>query len=264
MKHLSIILAFLIIGFIQTVNAASPTTTPSATPTGEKNQKIEDLKDRLATKVAELRTTERRAIYGTVKSTSISTITVETATKDVKIELTDDIKVFQMLKGKRTELKIENVEKGDVVTVFGQYDTAVEILKATVIFIQNGTEPQRIFGTITESKKSDYTITVETANGKSFIVDFETTTKTSAWSQDKGIEKAGFSKLLVGDAVTILGTPVAKKDNRLSAIRILDLGNVSGEKPAATPTPTEKSEATASSSKATATPTKSPTPTKKP
>lgn len=264
MKHTSLILAFFIIGFIQVVNAVSPTATPSATPTETKSQKLEDLKDRLATKVAELNTTERRAIYGTVKSTSISTITVETTTKDVKIELTDDIKVFQMLKGKRTELKIENVEKGDVVTVFGQYDTAVEILKAKVIFIQGTGDTQRIFGTITDAKKADYTLTVETGNGKSFVVDFETITKTSTWSSDKGIEKAGFSKLLVGDTVTILGTPVAKKDNRLSALRILDLGNLSGEKPATTPTPTEKGEATASSAKATATPTKSPTPTPKP
>lgn len=263
MKHISILLAFFVIGFIQIVNAATPTGTPSATPAEAKSQKIEDLKDRLATKVAELRTTERRAIYGTVKSTSISTITVETTTKDVKIELTDDIKVFQNLKGKRTELKIENVEKGDIATVFGQYDTAVEILKAKVIFIQGTGDTQRIFGTITEAKKTDYTLLVSTTTGKSFTVDFETTTKTSAWTPDKGIEKAGFSKLLVGDTVTILGTPVAKKDNRLSAVRILDLGNLSGEKPASTPTPTEKAaEATGSSAKTT--PAKSPTPTPKP
>src|SRR3989338_292029 len=82
--------------------------TPSAT-----NKKIEDLKDRLATKVAELRQTSRRGMYGTVKSTSITSFVVETKTKDVKIELTDTIKVIQYLKGKRTELTTEDISKED-------------------------------------------------------------------------------------------------------------------------------------------------------
>jgi len=261
MQKFSLLFAFFIIGFVQTVNAVGTTASSSATPTAtiKENKKIEDLKDRLATKVAELRTIEKRALYGTVKSTSISTFTIETLTKDVKIELTDDIKVVQMLKGKRTDLKIENVEKGDVVTVFGDYDTAVEILKAKVIFIQSSSETKRIVGVIKETKKADYTIVLNTANDKSYTIDFESTTKTSSWTKDKGIEKAGFTKLSVGDTIVVLGTPDAKKENRLSALRILDIGNFSGETPVATPTETPK-EAT-KSAKTTTTPTKSATPT---
>jgi len=229
---------------------------PSATPTGvftktatssATNQKIEDLKERLATKVAELQQSQRQAIYGTVKTVSISTLTVETEKKDIKIELTDDLKVFQNLKGKRTELKGEDIAKGDVVTMFGNYDTAIEVLKAKVIFIQSQTDVQFVIGTIKETSKKDYTITVEQKNGKSMLIDFETTTKTSVWNNN-AVEKGGFSKLIVGDMVMIAGTPVPKKENRISALRITTFGNPSGVPQAvgSTLTPTEEKTTTPS------------------
>ena len=238
------------------VHAAVATASVTATPI--KNQQVEDLKERLATKVAQLRQSERRAIYGTVKSTTISTLTIETANKDIKIELTDDIKVFQSLKSKRTALTVENVAKDDVVSIFGDWDTTVEVLKAKVIFIHSTAgEVQRIVGTISEAKKADYTITVSAPDGKTFIVDFETLTKTNVWTKEKGVEKGGFSKLIVGDTILVVGTAVPKKENRISALRILNIGNLTGEKPAPTPTTAEK-EATGSSAKS------SPTPTAKP
>jgi len=257
-------LILIAILFLFPVGTLAVEASPTATAVPVKNKQVEDLKERLATKVAQLRQTERRAIYGTVKVTTISTFTIETTSKDVKIELTDDIKVFQMLKGKRTALTTEDVAKGDVVSVFGDWDTAVEVLKAKVIFIHNSNETMtRVFGTITESKKTDYTITMESKDGKTYVIDFETATKTSVWSKDKGIEKGGFSKLIAADTIVVIGTPVPKKENRISAMRILTLGNLTGEKPTATPTPAEK-EATGSSTKPSVTPAKSPTPTAKP
>jgi len=251
-------LILIAILFLFPVGVLAVEASPTATVTPVKNKQVEDLKERLATKVAQLRQTERRAIYGTVKATTISTLTIETTSKDVKIELTDDIKVFQMLKGKRTELKTDDVAKGDVVSVFGDWDTAVEVLKAKVIFIHSQNEEiKRVFGTITESKKSDYTITMESKDGKTYVIDFETATKTSVWSKNKGIEKGGFSKLIAADTIVVVGTPVAKKENRISALRILTLGNLTGEKPTATPTPEEK-EATGSSTKPSVTPTEKP------
>jgi len=256
MKYFICIALFFLLPFV--VHAVETNASITATPI--KNQQVEDLKERLATKVAQLRQSERRAIYGKVKSTSISTLTIETANKDIKIELTDDIKVFQTLKGKRTTLTVEDVAKDDVISVFGDWDTTVEVLKAKVIFIHSTAgEVQRITGTIMETKKADYTITVSAPDVKTFIVDFETVTKTSVWTKEKGIEKGGFSKLVAGDTILVMGTTVPKKENRISALRILNIGNLTGEKPNPTPTVAEK-EATGSSTKPSATPTKSPTP----
>ena len=238
-----ILLFLLLLGMGFQIKAVSPEASPTAI--NDKSKQIDDLKERLATKVAELKQLQRQAFYGTIKSVSVSTFTVETGTKDLKIELTDDIKIFQKIKGTRTELKIENLEKGDIVTVFGEYDATLELLKAKVVFIQS-TDPIRIAGNITEVNKTDYTVTILTADAKTYTIDFETTTKTSLWN-GKELEKVGFSKLVVGDTIHVTGTAVAKQENRISAARITNLGSdtpktTPSEKPDTTPTsePTEK------------------------
>lgn len=195
--------------------------TSAATPT---SQKIEDLKDRLATKVAELRQTSRRGIFGTVKSASITSFVVETQTKDVKIERTDDLVVIQYLTGKRTVLSPDDIEKGDTVSVFGAYDATLDLLKAAVVLIQ-GPMPQRVNGTVTARDEKAFTLTLKTAQGQEYTIDVERTTKTTAWDREKKeIIKSGFSKIATGSAIHVLGTPVPKQERRVSATRILDVG----------------------------------------
>lgn len=207
--------------------------TSAANPT---NQKIEDIKDRLATKVAELRQTSRRAIYGTVKSTSVTSFVVETKSKDVKIEQTDDIKVIQYLKGERTVLTPEDIAKGDIVTVFGDYDTTLDLLKATIVVIQSPAL-QRISGIVTARDDKAYTLTIKNPQEITYIVDIEKSTKTYMWDREKkALVKSGFSKIAIANLVHIVGSPVPKKENRISADRILDLGNLTAT-PAAIPTP---------------------------
>jgi len=213
---------------------ATATATKMPIPTIDKTKQIEELKDRLATKVAELRQTQRMGVYGTITAVSISTFSIETKTKNLKIEFTDDITVFQNLKGKRTELKQEDLAKNDVVTVFGEYDTTLELLKAKIIFIHN-VEPIKISGIIQAVNKTDYSFDIKTPEGKTYTVDFETVTKTSLWN-GKTTEKGGFSKLLIGDTVHIIGSLVPKKENRISALRIVDL-NQFGAPEIALPTP---------------------------
>ena len=240
-------LYFLIITLlftVLTVPVYAQTATGTATTTDDKTQQIEELKDRLATKVAELRQSKRMAAYGTIKSVSISTFVVETKTKDLKIELTDDLKVFQVLKGKRTELKAENLEKGDIVTVFGEYDTTLELLQAKVVFIQ-GTEQTQLSGTVIETNKTDYTITMETNDKKIYTIDFETTTKTNLWN-GQAVEKGGFSTFVAGDIIFVTGTNVPKKENRISATRITVIpSQVRGIATSITPTKTASPSAAA-------------------
>ena len=180
--------------------------------------KIEDLKERLATKVAELRQSQKKAIVGTIKAVSLSTFTVETKTSDVKIELTDTIKVFQTIKGKRTSLTTDNLEKGDYVVVFGDYDTGLDLLKAKIIVIQDPL-PERVAGTISAVDKKEFTVTIVTAEEKTYIIDIEKTTAMFAFDKEKGVVKGGFSKVESGEIVHVVGSLEPKKDNRISAIR---------------------------------------------
>ena len=213
--------------------------TASPTPTSA----MDDLKERLATKVAELRQTQRKAIYGIVKTVTLSTFTVETATNDLKIELTDDIKFFQMIKGKRTELTTEDLAVDDMVTVFGEFDIGLDLLAAKVVVIQSA-PLVRVLGAVKSIDTEEFTATLTTESGQDYIIDIEKTTTALAFDREKGLVKGGFSKLEVGRTVHVVGTAVAKADHRVSAARLIDLGNFSG----ATPTPTEKPLPTASAS----------------
>lgn len=261
MKHLFLILVFFL--FVGSTFAATPTATPSAgTPTP--TNKIDDLKERLATKVAELRQTQRKAIYGTIKAVSVSTFTVETATNDLKIELTDDINVFQMIKGKRTELTIEDLAEDDIVTVFGEFDTGLDLLRAKVVVIQ-AAPLVRVAGVVSAIDREEFIVTVTTSGGQNYLIDIEKTTSVLAFDRTKGLIKGGFSKLETGSTVHVVGTAVPKVDNRVSAARLIDLGNLSGATP--TPTPTEEPTPTATASgtpKATPKPTAKATPTPTP
>lgn len=229
----------------------------TATPSSDKANKLEELKDRLATVVAELRQTQRRAISGTIKSTSLTTAIIETETKDLKIELIDELSVFQIISGKRTALTVDDLAAGDFVTVFGEYDTTLDLLKAKVIFIQSPL-PVLLSGTVAAIDAKAFTLTLETKDGPTFTVDIEKTTTTRAWTGEEKIEKSGFSRIAVGNTIHIAGTPDTKQENRVSAIRILDLGNLTGT----TPTPTLQATSSATpkaTSSATIKPTAPPT-----
>jgi hypothetical protein len=216
------------------------TATPSAAPTSSTiDSKIEDLKVRLATKVAELRKTSPKAIFGTVSNVSISSITVDTTTKSMKIDLTDSIKVFQMLKGKRTALSTDDISKGDVVTIFGNHDATLDVLQASIIFIEAAKRPQRIHGFISETNKKNNALTIKGLDGTEYTVDIETTTKTFVYTPADGIIKSGFSKIETGMFISVLGLPDAKTPNYFSAVRVLHMnGDTNTATPSAKATPT--------------------------
>jgi hypothetical protein len=56
--------------------------------------------------------------------------------------------------------------------------------------------------------------------------------------------KGGFSKLEAGSVAHVVGKPVPKEENRVSAIRFLDIGVMNN--PTSTPTPTTSPEASES------------------
>jgi hypothetical protein len=229
--------------------------TEAPTPTEKVASKVDDLKERLATRVAELRQSAPKAINGTVSAVSVTTLTVDTQQKAMKIELTDDIKVFQIIRGKRTTLSTEDIDKNDVVTITGDYDATIDILKAKTIFIESTVKQVRLHGTISEINKSSNSFVITGVDGTKYTIDVETTTKTNTWS-GTAIEKTGFSRLVIGQFVSVLGNPDAKDETTITALRILHF-TMPG-----TTTPTPSLEATPTATKS-GTPTRAVTPTRR-
>lgn len=235
MRKLFALSLFLIpFGFVLASEA-----TPSATPKPGLDKKVEDLKERLASKVAELSQTQRKAVAGTVKSITITTLVIESRNQDYKIELTDDIKVIDFVAGKRIKAKVDSLKIKDPVVIFGQFDTTLGVLKANVIVFQN-ILPRRVHGKVMSVDRKAATITIVTSEGMSFIIDVEKGTKTNHWIGQDNVEKSGFSKIVEGDFIHVIGSDVAKKDNRVMAQRILNLSDLSGTGPTPTPAPTDK------------------------
>ncbi len=213
---------YFIITFIVLLLVASGSTSKlyaatSATPSPTAailQKKIDDIKERLATKAAELTHFELRVSEGTIKTVSVASITVETSTKELKLELPDEVKVVQYLKGKRTMLTTEDLSKNDYVVIFGEYDTTLDVLKPSVVFIQ-GSRPVRITGEITNVNAKTYTLTVQALDGTEYTLDYETSTKTSQWTQNgKELTKIGFSKLIKGSVITATGFSDARMINK--------------------------------------------------
>lgn len=226
-------MALLLLAMQASAGAAHAQDTATGTATAKTTQatasaQLEALKARLATKVAELRSVVKRAMTGTVKSVSLTSATIETKTKDIKIELTDDVVVSQILGGKRVVLPIEKVEVKDPITVFGTYDETLDLLKAQYIFIESAAKTTHVAGVIADVDTEDFTLTINTKEGRTVTIDIEKSTKTTVWTATGGIAKGGFTKLAVGDTVHVTGTPAAKAENRMTALRILDIGNVTG------------------------------------
>lgn len=223
MKKLSFFIIVIFFSLASVVHAQN------ATSSALTKTQINDLKDRLATKAAELRKLQKKAIYGMVKDISVSTFTVETALKDIKLDRIDELAVVQMIKSVRTKLTAEDIDKNDLVTVFGSYDSSLEVLTPSLVFIQS-VSPVHFSGVVKSIDKDKGNVTVELSDGKTAQVEFEKTTKTMQWTHSSGMVKSGFSKIAVLDQLSISAFAVAKKADVYSAVRVVDLGNLDMQK----------------------------------
>lgn len=223
--------------------AANPTptpageTTPSATTFINKLKQIETLKEKIATKVAQLRESEKGAAGGTIKSLGDTNITLATKNGDKTYSYSDDTVFFDMRDGEKGEPQpvsfAKKLKVGFRIVIFGYYDTNRTTLSAKYIYVVSN--PVHLVGKIADIDKSNYTITVKEAQGNT-LVDIETYTRISLFSKKTGIVRSGFSKLSENNTVHIFASPNPKDENRVSALKILALSfaNTSAVSPTAT------------------------------
>lgn len=238
------IIIILFFGLIHhPVNGQTPSSSPTLTVTPinltDKLEKIKILKDKVATKVAELRNNEKKALTGSVKSTAKTNFNFAVGTNDITANLSEDTVYYSFdNNGGRVDSNFTKIKEGTLVTVFGYFDNSNQSIDAKYVYI-NPTLPLHLVGKITDLDRQNFTVTIKTADMTQWIIDIETFTKAQIYTKDAGLVKSGFSKLLPGDLVHITGTPNAKEKNRSSAIRILVLrdfsSSTSSPSPASTP-----------------------------
>lgn len=220
----------------QTSSPAPTDASPSVTTFIDKLKQIELLKEKIATKVTQIRQNEKSGVGGTIKSLGDTTITLTTLSKEQTVSYSEDTIFFKMTDaGKSDPLDVKQAKKlkiGDELAILGYFDTAHTSFSAKYIYMF--ASPQTVFGKIADKDTANYTITVTTPKGN-MLVDIETYTKIWSYTKKGGLARGGFSKLKQNDTVHVFATANPKEDNRFSANKIISL-NFESATPSATPT----------------------------
>ena len=244
------ILAIFIMSVILPLNALAQTktSTPSSAPVKfsatlkpedeelkNKIRQIELLKEKIATKVAQIRDEEKGAFLGAVKSVENNSVVLTGERGEMKFSFSDDTLFFKIENNQKKEWTEAKLKADDYISVFGYYNESRELFPAKYIFLQE--KLIRIYGKVADLDKSEYTLKIRARDGEKTI-DFETYTVTSQLVTGRGSQKGGFSKFAIGDTVSIIGTINPKADERYSALRILHLPVSVSPTPAASPSVT--------------------------
>ena len=219
-----------------TATPSPKSTTPTITVSEKLNAQINELKEKIASRVSELNLVEKRGMNGTITQISGSKITMTDVLGKTRFVDIDEITKFSSASNKTFGLS--DLTKGTKITVLGLYNKQSKRLLAR--FISLSIDPIFISGTITDIDTKNFMLTVTTKEKKQYKLDNQSNTKIYSFS-DEELTRSGFSKLTLGDRITSIGFPDKKDPNLIVPNRIVViLSSSSGsETKSLTPTPTE-------------------------
>lgn len=196
----------------------TPTTEPSTNQVPESDEEIERvqrIKDIVASKVAELNLVEKKGIIATVTEVGSTEIkAIDNKDQNITIDV-DELTNFDF---DEEDFGISDLEIGQVYSFVGLYNRDSEKLLARFIS-QPASIPDYVDGAISEINEDDFQITLVNAQGDSFVVDIETSTDTLIIDENGGLEESGFSDLLKGQRVIAVG--FLDEENSMSASRLI-------------------------------------------
>ncbi len=228
-KYFFVICSLIIFSNIQVfaqVSTATPSPTLTTSTTSEEDVFIKTLKDKLATKVAELRESNIKAVSGVVtevktpkKITGLKIKNWKDEVYDIKID-SDLTKFFQISSGVKKEVKVSEIEQDSYIIVTGIIKD--KTIDANFVYI----DEQFIVGsgTVTEANKEDFFISVISTDKINYTLDIEKNTKQQLLNIKTLVpENVGFSKIKVGDSIhfVVKKTGTEKEANRYSAQKVL-------------------------------------------
>jgi len=85
----------------------------------ESLEKIRKLKERVATKVAELKEKAKKAYFGEIKNISDSIIFLTTKKGEVRIKVDETTKIFSIGVGGRENITLKDLKEGESIVAFG-------------------------------------------------------------------------------------------------------------------------------------------------
>lgn len=217
MKHVLIVISIFV--FLSRFVNVFGQTNASLSATEEKQ--IQQLKEKIATKVAELREKNNKAISGSVSEIVSNTIKLKTDDDGEYLVKLDETltKYYQIIGGQKKEIRGADIKKDSYVVVSGIIND--KKIDANFIYID---QPYMVAsGKIIEVNKSEFYLKVVTNDKDTLFLDIEDYTKRQIINiKTLSIEQTGFSKIKEGDAIHFVVKKTGnEKDNRYSAQKIL-------------------------------------------
>jgi hypothetical protein len=205
------------------IMAQTPSVVASSSPTIEVDKDIQQLKDKVANKVSEIRKENNKAVSGFITNIEGSLIKLSNNGEINQVKIDDTLtKFFKVLGTTKKEIKNSDLSKDDYAIVSGVVTD--NIITANVVLIDENFLVDS--GKITEINKDNYSIKVLTSDKNTYNLDIESSTKQYMIDiKTLAIEKVGFSKLKEGDTVHFVikkgAKPPAGDNNNYSAYKIL-------------------------------------------
>lgn len=223
-KILFLLIIFLLLG---TPNAYGQTKTPTknSIPTKEEIEKItskvDALKDKVASRVAQLNLVGRRGIIGVVEDTTDTQITITDLNNKTRIIDLDELTKFSSEED--DSFGISDIKKGSKISAIGLYNKESHRLLAR--FVNEISIPLFLNGVVTKVDEEEFTINLTTEDGANYTVDVERITKTFIYDEGE-LESSGFSKIKKTENAIVIGFTDPKKKNRLTGSRIITFPNL--------------------------------------
>jgi hypothetical protein len=194
--------------------------TKEATNSG--SQEIEQFKEKLASKVAELQKKEEKATAGLISEIQGKQIKFKTKENETYTAIIDDVltKYYSLESGSKDEIEFSDLSKNDYIIVSGTTNdksiTANNIYKD--VSYTSGS------GIINEINQTDYSIKTSSFENETLTIDIESLTKRYVINtKTYELEVIGFSKIKTGDIIDFIYKNVSsnKKELRFSATKII-------------------------------------------
>lgn len=223
--HILFILFLTVLTFVHplfTTYAVSPT--PSPTGTANKlEQQINNLKDRIASRVAQLKLVDKRGVMGKVTDVTDTQLTITDIHGTIRIIDVDELTKFSS-PGTKGSFGISDITKGTTIGAIGLYNKESRHLLAR--WVDVATNPLVISGAVLSLNKDTFSFKVTTAENDQWTIDVENITKTNTYTKEDGITRSGFSKLKEGQRILIVGFIDKKDPAKIVASRITIFPNL--------------------------------------
>ncbi|OGK16452.1 hypothetical protein A2690_03840 [Candidatus Roizmanbacteria bacterium RIFCSPHIGHO2_01_FULL_39_12b] len=209
------------ITFAQEVSM-TPIPTKSSPENNLLNDQIRRLKEKIATKVAEISKNSKQVVAGSVQTVDETGFTVVSEDKTIKILVDSEVTVYKNIVSDK-KITLKNLKKSNYVVITGVMLN--NEFSAEIVYLQPRYE--LLAGQINNVEKKGYFIEVTTLDQETITVDIEQSTiQKMVSTTDFSVGKSGFANYKIGDYIQLV-IPKREKDAiRASAIRTLIIGGL--------------------------------------